>query len=614
MARFKRVAVALMAAESLLFSQSGADQVSFKTTGGTVFTNVGAVLNSGYLFDSGYSTFTAACSAANSNSKTLLITRNWTIGTGTYACAKWFLQSGMLTVSASATATPTGSITAPATQRIFNTSASSAVVNLSVDSAAEMYPNWWGIGNANDDTATNAAMVQAARTGIPLRFVSNSALKNITIPNPTRNGMTIFSNDGVVLTFANSDGTDAIAMTTITGTPTLDFNFPTITGPDSWSAGCPGGSSSGHGINIGGSGTAKLFLRAVYVQNFCGTNKSAIKLGNVNGTVHDTHARYSYTGIDLGSAGGVPVIALKLDSNQFTDNAQYNLKGVGVGNITSINSQYQSGQKYNIYCDGCNSFSFSGVSHIENGNIGNTIVPADCDVVFDSVTGNTFDIDMGGGTISSGSHAGVCFLETGHGTYSTRYINIDGLHAIAATGGLQADQYAAAYMNIKAYYGNYKAGAGAPFNASDALILPSDSFISAGSNGAGACAGNISLGMRSTAGPVSGSGFGLDYDGSNVYLCHNGSVIATITSTRLTLPNNKKFNVTSTGGGYQIDNTDVINSGRVGTFAAGTTINSTVPVVSVTGPSACPGGQHYQTITSSFNAGTGALTLTGTCN
>jgi hypothetical protein len=105
---------------------------------------------------------------------------------------------------------------------------------------------------------------------------------------------------------------------------------------------------------------------------------------------------------------------------------------------------------------------------------------------------------------------------------------------------------------------------------------------------------------------------GIDNSLGNLLICAGGVEVAKALGGigEFAISGTKNLNVV--GGNIQLNRNTVISSTGVGTFAAGTTINSVIPAIAVTGPAACTAGQHYKTLSGVLSGGT--LTLTGTCD
>jgi len=153
----------LILAPSLVIAQSGASQVGLQTTGGDVKTNVQAAMNSAFLYDIGYTTLAKACTAASSNSKTLMLTKAWTgLTTQSLACNKYALTGGKLQPASGQTVTLSGSFDGDLTQH-FDTSAGGTITAVAPFKVAAMYPQWWG-ATGNGRTVTDGVMSPSSAT------------------------------------------------------------------------------------------------------------------------------------------------------------------------------------------------------------------------------------------------------------------------------------------------------------------------------------------------------------------------------------------------------------------------------------------------------------------
>lgn len=129
--------------KALLSTTGGANSVGFEPTGGGLATTVGAVLNSAFLYDLGFSSATAACASA----KTIAVTQQalWnSLSTMTCPAALWFPTGAGVAIKPATgqTFTITGTITAPPA-KIFDLSAGGTVL-FSSSAASFVVPQWWG--------------------------------------------------------------------------------------------------------------------------------------------------------------------------------------------------------------------------------------------------------------------------------------------------------------------------------------------------------------------------------------------------------------------------------------------------------------------------------------
>ncbi len=111
----------------------------------------------GYIYDTDYPTFAAACTAAGSG--TLVVTRVWkSLSNSNYGCNLTFPGTGMLQAGNGQTVTLSGTITAGAIQ-IFDISGGGAIL---ATGAELLYIQWFGV--RGDNSTENSTAVQGAVT------------------------------------------------------------------------------------------------------------------------------------------------------------------------------------------------------------------------------------------------------------------------------------------------------------------------------------------------------------------------------------------------------------------------------------------------------------------
>ncbi len=203
----------------LLAGANGASLVGFRPTSGDTIITVAAALNS-YLIDTGYSTWATACAAAVSASKTLIVTKTWT-GVVSAPCAMWFVSGGILRIAASTAAPVSGSITAPAWQRIFDTTTNASASVLLPTPRQDVWVNWFGADTTggNDSQPAFAAAIAAIANGaaqpygVTLRATAGTFLLDSTVTFTSSN-MLIFHGAGADTQFAwgGNNSTPAIML------------------------------------------------------------------------------------------------------------------------------------------------------------------------------------------------------------------------------------------------------------------------------------------------------------------------------------------------------------------------------------------------------------------
>jgi hypothetical protein len=160
------------------------------------------------VFPEWWGTLAQACTAAGSG--TLAVTRAWT-GTPTQSlgCSLQFYGDGLITTATGATVTITGTISAPANQQIFNTTASGSGIVLSPDAAVQIFPEWWGADRTGATDATVAiqtAITAAANASACVWLLGQEYKVSAQISGPSAGHLCLRGNGNAAAWLGNLTG------------------------------------------------------------------------------------------------------------------------------------------------------------------------------------------------------------------------------------------------------------------------------------------------------------------------------------------------------------------------------------------------------------------------
>ncbi len=252
----------------LIMAVNGSYLVGFEPTSGNIPTTVGAALNSAFLYDIGYSSLADACQIAQSNNKTLGLTKDWSgLTTQALECNIHAFTGGKLRPSSAQIVTIDGSFSGDLTQH-FDMSNGGTVAPFKTP---VWYPEWWGVTASATSLDTSATMAHMAASkaivrGAHISFTA-SPEKKYWFSNITLGGNTVLDcPNGGSLSLPDSFGNDdKLFNSDITGTATSNYNL---------GLGC---TFDGNRVNFAGSvgvddnyafdmvGTSNVIFHGVYV-------------------------------------------------------------------------------------------------------------------------------------------------------------------------------------------------------------------------------------------------------------------------------------------------------------------------------------------------------------
>ena len=288
--------------KALLATSAGAGLIGFQPTGGTVPMTVASALNS-FIIDSGFGTFSGACSSAAGLSKTLMVTSLWSIPAGSYPCNVWFLASGKVRADVGAAVGFTGKITAPESQWIIDVTTNAGASISSFTSPPAYIPaNWFGpVGDDSTDNATRLAAAYSVSKLTHTKTVLAPGIYRYTAPLLLDGQASGFC--GPML--AGGNGTNAVALKRINDAIGIKVTALAVEVCNFELTGTAVGTTVGIQIGAAATDATGLNMHGVFVRAIGG---HCYDLQRVNASIIDVEGlACGGNGLNMVSASGVDV-------------------------------------------------------------------------------------------------------------------------------------------------------------------------------------------------------------------------------------------------------------------------------------------------------------------